>query len=620
MVRLSHLVTPNIMDAAHTDQGSSPAPSSGDLAVLGVLAAGIPQGDFGSYLDTAAELLRASSGADDCEIYLCEPEGEDLVLAACAGRDAGLLRERTRFGRGVGYPGISLATNSTLTSRHLERDSRFIRKSLPTAGIVTFVSTPMAGHHGPVGCITLAWRKRSANMERGTELLPSAGTAIATVVRATLLDAREKIGQAVEAGESDVDIAARTCLQVLVRESGARAGTLALYDSRGGGTMLVRVGDSAGICATAADGRVRCDLLAQGHGVVREGPRVAWPEPCQCLPESSHTSLCLPLRHAGRLQGVVVLDRGPGHSEPASRDLIPLLTMANEAAARLAPLRAPRVEAGTHVAADSVLEVRCLGGFSVRLRQQSVAQEAFTRKKAISLLKILILNAGNPLHREALAERLWPGIDPGSAANRLHGVLHALRNAIEPFRQQRRWIYVCNIGELYHFNMESPHWIDVYEFRRHAAGAREAERRGRTADALREIEAALALYQGELFADDPYASWCELERAELQHRYVDLTAQAAALWEKAGQPERGIDWLRRGLLADPLREDLHQILIRKLLDLGRRNDARQQYLECLRLLREDLDADPLPETRGLERLLGDLPLTVDPAMPRVPAV
>ena len=71
---------------------------------------------------------------------------------------------------------------------------------------------------------------------------------------------------------------------------------------------------------------------------------------------------------------------------------------------------------------------------------------------------------------------------------------------------------------------------------------------------------------------------------------------AAEIWP------RWIAWLRRGLLADPLREDLHQVLIRALITLGRRPEALAQYDVCVRLLRDELAAEPLPETRRLAHL------------------
>ena len=136
-----------------------------------------------------------------------------------------------------------------------------------------------------------------------------------------------------------------------------------------------------------------------------------------------------------------------------------------------------------------------------------------------------------------------------------------------------------------------------------ARAGRPTEREGRSSDAIAHLENAVALYRGDLFEDDPYADWCGLERMELQNRFLGMLMRQAELSLACGEAETGVACLRRGLLTDPFREDLHQALIQMLADLGRRKEALEQYRECERILREELGTDPLPATRRLERLL-----------------
>ena len=608
------------MDSGRIDEVVTAGAPSEDLLVLGTLAATLSPDDLGRSLDAAVELLRAAVGADDCEIFLREPEGGDLVLAACCGSDRDALMEIVRFESGSGYPGIVASTGKRLLTRHLDRDRRFLRRRVTERGIVCFVSAPLCGPDGSLGCIDFAWRDVDAPIEKSAELLSKATRPIATTVRAGLLAARDLVDRAIDAAGPELVPRAKACLDVIARSARARGATLALYDADGGETKLLNSTGVVHICADAVDGKLRCRPLAEGHGIALTGSRSNWPAACRCLPKTTVSPLCLPLRSGRRLHGIAVLDRGDVPPNPPGRDLVPLLTMAAEAAARLVPHGAERSATGAPPGSPApFLELRCFGGFEVRLHGQPVPAEAFGRRKALTLLKLLVLSAGNPISRDALAERLWPGVDARTGANQLHGVLHALRSVIEPYREQRRWIFACNIGDLYYFNMEAPHWTDVFAFRRHAAGAQEAERRGRREEAIRHLEAALGLYRGDLFGDEPYASWCELERSELRHRYIDLTGRLADLWIAEGEAPSGVAWLRRGLLADPLREDLHQRLIRALIGVERRPEALAQYEVCVRLLRDELGAEPLPETRRLAQLASAaVPQSHSPTSPTPP--
>lgn len=583
------------MRRARTGRSGRPAL---ELAFLGALARDLLGDSLLASLDCAAELLRRTAAADDCEILLREPEGGDLILSVCQGRDREALHERTRFGLGVGFPGIAAETGRAVLTRHLDRDRRFLRRGVVRAGVTGFVTAPLWSEQGPVGCVSLAWRNGAARVGDGAELLQQAAGVLMPAVRAGLLAAREAVDRAADEAGAGRDACSRVCLEALVAAAGARGGTLALYHQSGAaGAALYSTAAPMDICADALDGRARCSLVAPGHGVALCGAREGWPSACRRLPQSVVAPVCLPLRLRDRLTGVVVLDRGPSPPTPPTRDLVPLLTMAREAAYRLAATTetvTPASQAG-----EAVLEIRCLGRFEVLAHGRPLAPSAFARRKALALLKFLVLNAGNPVNRYALVEHLWPGVSEAVGTNRLHGVLHALRNAVEPSRQERRWEYVCGIHDCYYFNLESSHWIDMHAFRRYAAMGQDAARRGRSGEAIRHLEAALELYRGDLFEDEPYADWCEVERSELRQRSVDLMRQLAELRVKGGDPERGLVWLRQALRADPLREDLHQMLIRTLLALGRRGEARGQYVTWVRLLREELGAEPLPETRAL---------------------
>lgn len=246
-----------------------------------------------------------------------------------------------------------------------------------------------------------------------------------------------------------------------------------------------------------------------------------------------------------------------------------------------------------------LLEMRCLGSLDLKLGGMPLLPGAFVRRKALALLKLLVLRAGNPISRDKLIEHLWPGVEEKQGTNRLHVTLHALRTVIEPFHAERRWLFIQNHGDSYAFNQHSPHRIDLYHMRRLATLARQAERVGDWEGALPLLEQAAALYHGDLFEDEPYAAWCELERWDLRNQYLTFIHRLVFLCLRAGVPERVVHWLRQALKFDPLNEELHRSLIEVLIALGWRSMALDQYRTCVRLLSEELGIDPMPETQQL---------------------
>ncbi|MCC6317414.1 MAG: GAF domain-containing protein [Gemmatimonadaceae bacterium] len=573
-----------------------------ERTVLGALTERLVPGDLGRTLDEAADLLLKATGAVDCEIALREPEGEDMLLACCRGVHRRVLQEQLRFRTGDGFPGIVASTGQPVSTRSLQDDARFLRPGLTRFGVTSFLSVPLVSGPGhTLGCVSLAWRSRRAPLQTATTLVQRAGLTLAAFVRAELLAAREKMEQAVFDAGPGTDVRASACLATLIASARARHGSLVLYGAPGRESSLFSCEGTASICADALDGMVRCRQVQSGHGVIVAGAREEWPLACRCLPPGTQSPLCLPLRVDRRLVGVAVLDR-PEPPEPASRDLIPLLAMAAEAAVRLDP--GPGVAKRKSVPrprADRMLDIRCLGGLEVHASGTPVPLSRFARRKALTLLRILVLEPGTPMSRDALVERLWPGVDGASGANRLHGVIHALRSVIEPYRHQRKWLFLCNTGDVYYFNAQSPHWIDLQHFRRGVAAGEAAIRQGRRDEAMASLEGALELYRGDLFADDPYADWCEVERTEARKVFVAASARLADLCCAQGAMDRGIACLHRALRVDPLREDLHQRVIRALIRSGRREDALLQYRLCSQLLRDELGTAPQAETRRLER-------------------
>src|SRR5207244_1222568 len=85
----------------------------------------------------------------------------------------------------------------------------------------------------------------------------------------------------------------------------------------------------------------------------------------------------------------------------------------------------------------------------------------------------------------------------------------------------------------------------------------------------------------------------ELHFQAIRRLIADLEAEADL--------DRALTYARRAVSADPLREEAHQELIRLYAATGQPSDARRQYRELERILKEELDTIPSTSTRDLLR-------------------
>lgn len=258
---------------------------------------------------------------------------------------------------------------------------------------------------------------------------------------------------------------------------------------------------------------------------------------------------------------------------------------------------------GRGAAAPGSLLVRCLGPFEILRDGSRIPPEAFGRRKALQLLKCLLLHRGTPVHRDRLVELLWPDAAPRAGANRLHGVVNALRSAIESDRGPRDSAYIVCRDDRYCFNSGAANRVDLYDFLDLSEAARAACRRGEDARALCLLEEAVHLYRGDLFADDAEDDRFESQRVRLRHTYLDAARMLAELQVRSGRADEAIWTLRTALDVEPVALDIYESLITLLARAGRISEARQQYECCRTAVRRHLDMEPPARTRALEKLL-----------------
>jgi DNA-binding SARP family transcriptional activator len=237
-----------------------------------------------------------------------------------------------------------------------------------------------------------------------------------------------------------------------------------------------------------------------------------------------------------------------------------------------------------------------LGGF--RVEGCGRILNRFRTQKAAALLAYLAYYLPRPHPRDSLVELLWPACALQAGRNNLSRELCALRDQLEPpgvppgtvLQADRFWLRL------------QPDAVstDVAEFE---ALLQESARAGSPVGRTRALTEAIELYEGELLSGS-IQDWVLLEREWLADRYFQALGQMIAHLEEAGQLAQAVEQARRGVRADPLREEAQRDLIRLLAASGRPGAAVRQYRELERLLKQELGVEPTAATSALANRLG----------------
>ncbi len=74
--------------------------------------------------------------------------------------------------------------------------------------------------------------------------------------------------------------------------------------------------------------------------------------------------------------------------------------------------------------------IRLIGPFRVLVEGRPVPDEAWARRDAANLVKLLALRHGRRLHREQVMDLLWPDYAVAEATPKLHKAAHYARKAL----------------------------------------------------------------------------------------------------------------------------------------------------------------------------------------------
>ncbi len=242
------------------------------------------------------------------------------------------------------------------------------------------------------------------------------------------------------------------------------------------------------------------------------------------------------------------------------------------------------------------LTVRALGHFEARLADDT-AIVLCSNRRGQALFKVLATEPHARRHKETFLLLFWPDEVPVVAAGKLHIAASRLRQSLFQAGLGRNALLFED--DCYFLNSELQVRSDVVLFNAHFQAGQRLTAMDEPGLAAAEYEEALAFYQGPYLADVVGEDWPLAERSRLEEQFLTLLTKLAAWHFDKGRYAQSAECCQQILKQDALREDIYRQRMRCLSRDGQRNQALRLYQDCVRVLREELAVEPMPETTEL---------------------
>lgn len=237
------------------------------------------------------------------------------------------------------------------------------------------------------------------------------------------------------------------------------------------------------------------------------------------------------------------------------------------------------------------VEIRLLGSLRVRRADSSVVDASEWRTgKTLDLLRLLALDADQPVRIDSLLEKLWPDVDEARGRASLRTAASQIRRTLRTDCVARR------LGGLVLTNA----WVDVTAFRDLAVEARASRRSGDHARVVGLTREAEAVYLGDFEAHDSGSSWAVETRESLSAMRRSLLTDAAESAVELSWMRDAIDLAESAIAADPYSERAYRALMRAFAGLGETDSALRVFNDVRTVLAEELGVTPSRQTTALQ--------------------
>ena len=238
-----------------------------------------------------------------------------------------------------------------------------------------------------------------------------------------------------------------------------------------------------------------------------------------------------------------------------------------------------------------MLHIKMLGPIRIVLNQQDITHIKWRFTKSRDLL-LYLAHQGQPVEINRILEDLWPDQPLEKAMNNFYTTLHWLRQVIQKDYQTEVITYASKTCQILpgFYDTDRQHFLALVN-----------EVSGKSQLSLKEptvLEEALALYRGNYLCQLDYP-WLISEREHLKRLQLETIIRLAKHYLQDREYFRAAKLLEALAAENPLREEIHGLLMTAYAGLGDKLAVIRQYQQLQANLDEELGLAPAPEITKL---------------------
>jgi two-component system LytT family response regulator len=249
----------------------------------------------------------------------------------------------------------------------------------------------------------------------------------------------------------------------------------------------------------------------------------------------------------------------------------------------------PTGERITENLSNPELEVICFKRLALSAIIDPEGKMKWRTAKIKELFAFLIHHKRKWVARDLLIEAIWPQFTPDKAMIHLHTSIYQIRKIIKLSGLQATLEFSLESYRLNADNLTTD--VELFESRLNDMESLKImnESQWRQSDFL------LKLYKGHYFEEEDY-TWAKSKRMQLLQQYMKLTLHTAEYELENGHERQAIRRLVEAYEKEPYSEELALLMMSGLGKLQDYKSLKRFYESFVRLLRNELDIEPQPET------------------------